>query len=153
MVFLFAMLWGTASTVMGAPARKSFSEFFRNLVDGLLKGHAKPASFKLVRTNLMAVRKNYLIYFLYGSPLKYEAIELWYQKQWIIWTFFWRTLAQFSTTRLIQLSQDFGVRGQISPQMKRSKQKMRKRDRWLFRLQKLWNNHSFLRLHWSWGFL
>ena len=51
------MLWGTASTVMGAPARKSFSEFFRNLVDGLLKGHAKPASFKLVRTNLMAVRK------------------------------------------------------------------------------------------------
>ena len=84
MVFLFAMLWGTASTVMGAPARKSFSEFFRNLVDGLLKGHAKPASFKLVRTNLMAVRKNYLIYFLCGSPF----IELWYHKQWINWTFF-----------------------------------------------------------------
>ena len=56
MVFLFAMLWGMCSTVMGAPARKSFSEFFRNLVDGLLKGHAKPASFKLVRTNLMNVR-------------------------------------------------------------------------------------------------
>ena len=55
MVFLFAMLWGMCSTVMGAPARKSFSDFFRNLVDGLLKGHAKPASFKLVRTNLMAV--------------------------------------------------------------------------------------------------
>ena len=62
MVFLFAMLWGMCSTVMGAPARKSFSEFFRNLVDGLLKGHAKPASFKLVRTNLMNVRKNHLIY-------------------------------------------------------------------------------------------
>jgi hypothetical protein len=55
MVFLFAMLWGMCSTVMGALARKSFSEFFRNLVDGLLKGHAKPASFKLVRTNLMNV--------------------------------------------------------------------------------------------------
>ena len=74
MVFLFAMLWGMCSTVMGAPARKSFSEFFRNLVDGLLKGHAKPASFKLVRTNLMNVRKkpfnlsillveNYLFYY------------------------------------------------------------------------------------------
>ena len=55
MVFLFAMLWGMCSTVMGAPSRKSFSEFFRNLVDGLLKGRAKPASFKLVRTNLMNV--------------------------------------------------------------------------------------------------
>ena len=148
MVFLFAMLWGTASTVMGAPARKSFSEFFRNLVDGLLKGHAKPASFKLVRTNLMAVRKTgiyiYWVYFkrLLNFDTKNNQLN-----------FFWRTLAQFSTTRLIQLSQDFGVLGQINPQMKRSKQKMRKRDRWLFRLQKLWNNHSFLRLHWSWGFL
>ena len=144
MVFLFAMLWGTASTVMGAPARKSFSEFFRNLVDGLLKGHAKPASFKLVRTNLMAVRKTIWSIFY---------VELNFDTKHNESTFFWRTLAQFSTTRLIQLSQDFGVRGQISPQMKRSKQKMRKRDRWLFRLQKPWNNHSFLRLHWSWGFL
>ena len=77
MVFLFAMLWGTASTVMGAPARKSFSEFFRNLVDGLLKGHAKPASFKLVRTNLMAVRKT--IWSIFYVDL--EAIKLWYKKQ------------------------------------------------------------------------
>ena len=84
MVFLFAMLWGTASTVMGAPARKSFSEFFRNLVDGLLKGHAKPASFKLVRTNLMAVRKTIKSIFY----VDLEAIELWYKTQWINLIFF-----------------------------------------------------------------
>lgn len=31
---------------------KSFDQFFRNLIDGVLKGHPKPSSFKLGRANL-----------------------------------------------------------------------------------------------------
>ena len=52
MAFLFATVWGICSTITSQPARKSFDVHFRNLVDGLVKGHAKPASFKLARSNL-----------------------------------------------------------------------------------------------------
>lgn len=53
MVFLFAMIWGLCSTLSSFQARKKFDVHFRNLVDGLVKGHAKPASFRLSRANLM----------------------------------------------------------------------------------------------------
>ena len=49
--FLFAVLWGLCSTVP-EQSRKAFDAFFRNLVDGLVKGSAKPPSFKLGRSNL-----------------------------------------------------------------------------------------------------
>ena len=52
MAFLFAIIWGICSTITGSQARKQFDSHFRNLVDGLVKGHAKPASFKLARVNL-----------------------------------------------------------------------------------------------------
>ena len=49
--FLFAILWGLCSTVP-EQSRKAFDAFFRNLIDGLVKGSAKPPSFKLGRSNL-----------------------------------------------------------------------------------------------------
>ena len=49
--FLFAVLWGLCSTVP-EQSRKAFDSFFRNLIDGLVKGSAKPPSFKLGRSNL-----------------------------------------------------------------------------------------------------
>ena len=49
--FLFAVLWGLCSTVP-EQSRKAFDTFFRNLIDGLVKGSAKPPSFKLGRSNL-----------------------------------------------------------------------------------------------------
>lgn len=52
MAFLFSLLWGLCSTLPDS-VKVKFDPFFRNLVDGLVKGHAKPPSFKLGRTNLM----------------------------------------------------------------------------------------------------
>jgi dynein heavy chain len=52
MTFLFCILWGMCSTVRG-PSRPKFDSHFRNLVDGLIKGHAKPTGFKLGRTNMI----------------------------------------------------------------------------------------------------
>ena len=116
MVFLFAMLWGMCSTVMGAPARKSFSEFFRNLVDGLLKGHAKPASFKLVRTNLMNVRNGQITYQFcwvnYSRRVKSQSKH----------ELFFRIQDQFSIILLIQRSLDYGVLGPINHQMSKYQQ-------------------------------
>lgn len=37
----------------GQPSKHKFDVHFRNLVDGLVKGHAKPPSFKLTRSNLI----------------------------------------------------------------------------------------------------
>eukprot|EP00095_Tigriopus_kingsejongensis_P002576 maker-scaffold274_size229011-snap-gene-1.23 protein:Tk02576 transcript:maker-scaffold274_size229011-snap-gene-1.23-mRNA-1 annotation:"hypothetical protein LOTGIDRAFT_210054" len=52
MAFLFSILWGLCST-MADTSKPKFDAYFRNLVDGLVKGHAKPTSFKLGRTNLI----------------------------------------------------------------------------------------------------
>ena len=52
MLFLFAILWGLCSTVRGN-CRQKFDAHFRNLVDGLIKGHAKPPGFKLGRSNML----------------------------------------------------------------------------------------------------
>ena len=51
MQFIFSILWGLCSTVP-EQSRKAFDAYFRNLIDGLVKGHAKPPSFKLGRSNL-----------------------------------------------------------------------------------------------------
>ncbi len=52
MAFLFSVLWGLCCTL--APGvRSSFDGFFRNLVDGLVKGHPRPGSFRLGRANLI----------------------------------------------------------------------------------------------------
>ncbi len=52
MAFLFSIMWGLCCT-MTSNAKPQFDAFFRNLVDGLMKGHTKPASFRLGRTNLI----------------------------------------------------------------------------------------------------
>ncbi len=52
MAFLFSILWGLCCTMTSA-SKPAFDAFFRNLVDGLTKGHAKPASFRLGRSNLI----------------------------------------------------------------------------------------------------
>lgn len=52
MVFLFSIMWGLCSTIRGTN-RKQFDVHFRNLIDGLIKGHAKPPGFKLGRTNMI----------------------------------------------------------------------------------------------------
>ena len=52
MIFLFCILWGLCSTIRES-GRKKFDAHFRNLVDGLVKGHAKPPGFKLGRANMI----------------------------------------------------------------------------------------------------
>ena len=52
MTFLFAILWGLCSTIREV-SRKAFDTHFRNLVDGLIKGHAKPPGFKLGRAQMI----------------------------------------------------------------------------------------------------
>ncbi|XP_059095302.1 dynein axonemal heavy chain 3-like [Tigriopus californicus] len=52
MAFLFSILWGLCST-MADTSKPKFDAYFRNLVDGLVKGNAKPLSFRLGRTNLI----------------------------------------------------------------------------------------------------
>ena len=47
MAFLFSILWGLCCTLTSG-AKQQFDAFFRNLVDGLMKGHTKPASFRSV---------------------------------------------------------------------------------------------------------
>ncbi len=51
MAFLFSILWGLCCTMTSA-SRQQFDPFFRNLVDGLIKGHVKPISFRY-RSNIM----------------------------------------------------------------------------------------------------
>ena len=51
MVFIFAIIWGLCATIPEESKRK-FDTYFRNLMDGLIKGFSKPASFKLARSNL-----------------------------------------------------------------------------------------------------
>ena len=50
-VFIFATIWGLSSTIPEA-SKKKFDTYFRNLLDGLVKGYSKPQSFKLARSNL-----------------------------------------------------------------------------------------------------
>ena len=52
-IFIFAVLWGLCSSIPEG-SKKAFDVYFRNLIDGLIKGHAKPPSFKLARSNLFA---------------------------------------------------------------------------------------------------
>ena len=52
MAFLFSVLWGLCSTLT-EEARYKFDQFFRNLLDGLVKGSPRPATFKLGRANLI----------------------------------------------------------------------------------------------------
>ena len=52
MTFLFCVLWGLCSTIRET-GRKTFDAHFRNLVDGLVKGSAKPAGFKLGRAQMI----------------------------------------------------------------------------------------------------
>ena len=51
MQFIFAIIWGFCSTVP-EQSRKAFDTFFRNLIDGMVKGFSKPTSFKLGRSNM-----------------------------------------------------------------------------------------------------
>ena len=52
MIFLFCVLWGLCSTIRES-GRKQFDAHFRNLVDGLVKGSAKPPGFKLGRAQMI----------------------------------------------------------------------------------------------------
>lgn len=52
MLFLFCILWGLCATIRESH-KKLFDSHFRNLVDGLIKGHAKPPGFKLGRANMI----------------------------------------------------------------------------------------------------
>ncbi|CAB4069325.1 DNAH [Lepeophtheirus salmonis] len=74
--FLFAILWGLCSTITKVD-RGKFDTFFRNLVDGLIKGHSKPPSFKLARANLIPEQGSIFDYTLdpnkIGSWLKWST--------------------------------------------------------------------------------
>lgn len=50
-VFIFATIWGLCATIP-EESKKQFDTYFRNLLDGLVKGFSKPPSFKLARSNL-----------------------------------------------------------------------------------------------------
>ena len=50
-LFIFAIIWGLCSTIP-EESKKKFDMYFRNLMDGLIKGFSKPPSFKLARSNL-----------------------------------------------------------------------------------------------------
>ena len=50
-LFIFAVIWGLCSTIP-EESKKKFDTYFRNLMDGLVKGFSKPTSFKLARSNL-----------------------------------------------------------------------------------------------------
>ena len=52
MIFLFCILWGLCSTIRES-GRKQFDAYFRNLIDGLMKGCSKPAGFKLGRAQMI----------------------------------------------------------------------------------------------------
>ena len=52
MIFLFCILWGLCATIRES-GRKQFDAYFRNLIDGLMKGCSKPAGFKLGRAQMI----------------------------------------------------------------------------------------------------
>ena len=52
MIFLFCILWGLCSTIRES-GRKQFDAYFRNLIDGLIKGCSKPPGFKLGRAQMI----------------------------------------------------------------------------------------------------
>ena len=63
MVFLFSVLWGLCSSLT-KEGKPKFDIHFRNLLDGLVKGHSKPISFKLARSNLYPETGNVFEYML-----------------------------------------------------------------------------------------
>ena len=52
MIFIFCILWGLCATIRES-GRKQFDAYFRNLIDGLMKGCSKPAGFKLGRAQMI----------------------------------------------------------------------------------------------------
>ncbi len=74
MTFLFAILWGLCSTIRQV-SRPSFDSHFRNLVDGLIKGHAKPPGFKLGRNNMIPDSNSVFDYVI--DPAKQGAWGKW----------------------------------------------------------------------------